>query len=136
MFTPTKEFDARTVGFAKCDKDGFALYIENGAPRLAAMETIVHELTHIWQFTDWNTKEMNRAYGSNRDLVYEGMAMWASIQFLYLIGETAFARRKEEYALARDDIYGQGFRLFCQKYPLSRGTKCPEYNPFHNIPPL
>lgn len=136
VFTPTKEFDARTVGFAKCDKDGFALYIENGAPRLAAMETIVHELTHIWQFTDWNTKEMNRAYGSNRDLVYEGMAMWASIQFLYLIGETAFARRKEEYALARDDIYGQGFRLFCQKYPLSRGTKCPEYNPFHNIPPL
>lgn len=136
VFTPTKEFDARAVGFAKHDKDGFTLYVENGAPRLAAMETIVHELTHIWQFTYWDAKRMRRTYGSNRDLVYEGMAMWASIQFLYLIGETAFARRKEENTLARNDIYGDGFRLFCQKYPLSRGTKCPEYNPFHNIPPL
>ena len=136
VFVPTNQFDARAVGFAKHDKDGFTLYVENGAPRLAAMETIVHELTHIWQFTHWNTKEMGRSYGSNRDLVYEGMAMWASIQFLYLIGETAFARRKEENTLARNDIYGEGFRLFCQKYPLSRGTKCPQYNPFHNIPPL
>ena len=102
----------------------------------AAMETIAHELTHIWQFANWNREEMSRRYGSNRDMVYEGMAEWAAIQFLYLIGETAFARRKEENTLARNDIYGDGFRLFCQKYPLSRGTKCPEYNPFHNIPPL
>ena len=79
---------------------------------------------------------MDRLYGSNRELVYEGMAMWAGIQFLYLIGETGFARRKEENTLLRDDAYGQGFRLFCQKYPLSRGTKCPEYNPFHTMPPL
>ena len=57
------------------------------------METIAHELTHIWQFANWNRKEMSRRYG-NRDMVYEGMAEWAAIQFLYLIGETAFARRK------------------------------------------
>lgn len=136
VFRPTKGFDARAVGFAKVDKDGFALYIENGAPRLAAMETIAHELTHIWQYANWNRKEMARSYGSNLDLVYEGMAMWASVQFLYLIGETAFARRKEENALEREDIYGQGFRYFCQKYPLSRGTKCPDYTPFHTLPPL
>lgn len=136
VFQPTKEFDARAVGFAGRDKDGFTLYIENGAPRLAAMETIAHELTHIWQYANWDRKEMARRYGSNLDLVYEGMAMWAGIQFLYLIGETGFARRKEENTLLRDDAYGQGFRLFCQKYPLSRGTKCPEYTPFHTMPPL
>lgn len=136
VFRPTKAFDARAVGFASRDKDGFTIYIENGAPRLAAMETIAHELTHIWQYANWSTRQMDRLYGSNRELVYEGMAMWAGIQFLYLIGETGFARRKEENTLLRDDAYGQGFRLFCQKYPLSRGTKCPEYNPFHTMPPL
>ena len=55
------------------------------------METIAHELTHIWQFANWNRKEMSRRYGSNRDMVYEGMAEWAAIQFLYLIGETALS---------------------------------------------
>ena len=136
VFKPTRDFDARAVGFARQDKDGFMIYIENGAPRLAAMETIAHELTHIWQFANWNRKEMSRRYGSNRDMVYEGMAEWAAIQFLYLIGETAFARRKEEQALLRQDIYGEGFRYFCQKYPLSRGSQCPDQNPFHTMPPL
>ena len=136
VFKPTRDFDARAVGFARQDKDGFIIYIENGAPRLAAMETIAHELTHIWQFANWNRKEMSRRYGSNRDMVYEGMAEWAAIQFLYLIGETAFARRKEEQALLRQDIYGEGFRYFCQKYPLSRGSQCPDQNPFHTMPPL
>ncbi len=136
VFKPTRKFDARAVGFARVDRDGFAIYIENGAPRLAAMETIAHELTHIWQYANWDGKEMRRRYGSNRDLVYEGMAEWAAIQFLYLIGETAFARRKEEQALQRQDVYGQGFRLFCQRYPLSRDSKCPEGTPFHTMPPL
>lgn len=136
VFQPTRDFDARAVGFARQDKDGLTLYIENGAPRLAAMETIAHELTHIWQYANWDQKEMRRRYGSNLDLVYEGMAMWAAIQFLYLIGETAFARRKEEQELQRQDIYGEGFRYFCRKYPLSRGTTCPPQTPFHTMPPL
>ena len=138
VFKPTSGFDARVVGFAQMDKDGFSLYIENGAPRLAAMETIAHELTHIWQYANWDQKGKSRQYGAgaNRDMVYEGMAMWASIQFLYLIGEGAYAQRKEAITLQRDDVYGEGFRYYCQKYPLSRGTALPEKTPFHTEPPL
>jgi hypothetical protein len=136
VYKPTAGFDARVVGFARIDKDGFTLYVENGAPRLSCMETTVHELTHIWQYRNWDLKQVKRTYQSNQDLVFEGMAMWASIQFLYLIGETAQARRKEENTLLRDDIYGEGFRYFCQRYPLSRGTELPKYTPFHTWPPL
>ena len=138
VFKPTNGFDPRVVGFARLDKDGFSLYIENGAPRLAAMETIAHELTHIWQYANWDLGQKRKAYGDgmSRDIVYEGMAMWASIQFLYLIGETAYAKRKEEITLHRDDAYGEGFRLYCKKYPLSRGGAMPEKTPFHSDPPL
>ena len=138
VYKPTSGFDPRVVGFAKMDKDGFCIYIENGAPRLAAMDTIVHELTHIWQYENWDKRANNKQYGKgrNRDIVYEGMAMWSSIQFLYLIGETGFARRKEREARQRQDVYGEGFRLYCEKYPLSRSPVPPQYTPFHTQPPL
>ncbi len=136
VYKPTKKFDARAVGFARMDRDGFAIYIENGAPRLAAIETISHELTHIWQYVNWDQKGKRYGKGSNRDIIYEGMAMWASIQFLYLIGEGSFARRKEEITLSREDAYGEGFRLYCQKYPLSRSSEMPLRTPFHTEPPL
>lgn len=138
VFKPSAQFDARVVGFAQRDRNGYSLYIENGAPRLRAMSTIVHELTHIWQYVNWDDKAMRRQYGKgqNRDMVYEGMAMWAEIQFLYLIGENHHARLQEENTLRRQDVYGEGFRLFCQKYPLSRSACLPDMSPFHTEPPL
>lgn len=138
VFKPSSHFDARVVGFAQHDRNGYSLYIENGAPRLRAMSTIVHELTHIWQYVNWDDKAMRKKYGKgqNRDIVYEGMAMWAEIQFLYLIGENHHARRQEENTLRRQDVYGEGFRLFCQKYPLSRSACLPAQSPFHTDPPL
>ena len=42
--------NGRTLAFAQRDSTGYSIYIENGSPKLAAMATIAHELTHIGQY--------------------------------------------------------------------------------------
>ena len=68
----------------------------NGAPRISIITTFAHELTHIWQYTHWNNrKNFKKLPKKKRLLMYEGMAKWADIQYLYLIGESNAARREE-----------------------------------------
>ena len=100
--------------------------IENGSPRLASIDTMVHEMTHIWQYLNWNDNEVTSIYRMGkasctaiaRDIVYEGMAMWASIQYLYQIGETYYAAQQEALAESRTDVYGIGYRLYAEQYPI------------------
>ena len=112
--------------------------MENGSPRLAFLDTMVHELTHIWQFVNWDSNEIEKLYGngSNRDIVYEGMAMWASVQYLYQIGETAYAELQESNIEARQDVYGVGFCLYREKYPFVKDFSVIKFSPFSSMPPL
>ena len=144
IFIPSKDFAARALGFAM-EKDGVRyLYIENGSPRLATLETMAHEMTHIWQYTNWDLKEIRSMYAqSSRKLtriaellVMEGFAMWSSIQLLYEIGETTYARREELNTLLREDEYGYGFRLYVDRYGIRRKEGIPDVTPFHSYPPL
>ena len=67
------------------------LYRERLAEALRPMATIAHELTHIWQYQNWDDKAVTEAYGAhNRLEVYEGMAKWAEIQYLLYLNETAY----------------------------------------------
>ena len=135
-FVPTPGFDGRVLGFAKKDKTGYSIYIENGSPKLAAIATIAHELTHIWQYLNWNESDIDKKYGKENSLeIYEGMAKWAEIQYLILLGEKAYAKRQEITTLMRDDAYGKGFIKFCEKYPLSYDTNLSK-TPFKFNPPL
>ena len=101
-------------------------------------------LTHIWQYLNWGDNQVADTYKMNcpdctriaRDIVYEGMAMWASIQYLYQIGETYFAAQQEAIAEQRQDIYGIGFRLFCEQYPIIKDSALIKYSPFTSYPPL
>ena len=106
----------------------YTIYLENGAPRITVIATLVHEMTHIWQYTHWNEKEILARYGvSKRLFIYEGMAMWTEIQYLYLIGETGTAKRDEQETTARRDEYGVGFNAYAQVYPIERaGMNCAE----------
>lgn len=136
-FVATPGFDGRTLGFAQKDKTGYSIYIENGSPKLAAAATIAHELTHIWQYLNWDEKAIRDTYGKNNTLeVYEGMAKWAEIQYLILLNEIPYAKRQEITTKLRDDAYGQGFIKYSQKYPLSYTTKAPSHTPFKENPPL
>lgn len=130
-FVPTSGFDARAVGVAVSDSGGYKILIENGAPRNSAIMTIAHELTHIWQYLNWDRSYIIKKYGkSKRQEVYEGMAVWAEIQYAMLINEKMSAKRMEISSLRRQDEYGRGFRQYYERYPFSEGSFINKPTPF------
>lgn len=119
------------LGVAINKKKKYSIILENGAPRISLIATFAHELTHIWQYVNWdNKKGFRKCANSKRLLIYEGMAKWAEIQYLYLIGETDAAAREEYITRNRDDEYGIGFRLYEDYYPLTREAMVCEETPF------
>ena len=119
------------LGVAINKKNKFSIILENGAPRISLIATFAHELTHIWQYTHWdNVKGFQQCPASKRLLIYEGMAKWAEIQYLYLIGETDVAKREEFITRNREDAYGAGFCLYEEWFPLSREVMSPPVTPF------
>lgn len=119
------------LGVAINKKKKYQILIENGAPRISLVATFAHELTHIWQYTHWdNVKSLKKCPKGNRLLIYEGMAKWAEIQYLYLIGEVNVAKREESITRSRQDEYGMGFCLYEEHYPLTREAMSCEETPF------
>lgn len=132
-FIPTPNSDGRILGVAIKDKNGYSLYVENGSPRMASMLTMAHELTHIWQYLNWNDKHIRKKYGKDMRLeIYEGMAKWVEIQYAYLINEPATAKREEIITSRREDEYGYGFLRYRANYPFSLGTVITKDTPFLN----
>lgn len=144
VFQPSTKMANRVLGFAQHENGKYSLLIENGSPRLASIDTMVHEMTHIWQYLNWNDNEVSNVYsmgeasctGVARDIVYEGMAKWASIQYLYQIGETYYAAQQEALAEARTDVYGIGYRLYAEQYPIVKDSSLIKYSPFTSFPTL
>jgi len=122
--------DAIILGVAIEKKGKFTVYLENGIPRASFIATVAHELTHIWQYTHWNRKLMKKKYGIHLLEVYEGMAKWAEIQYLYHVGESIMAKREELCTMVRDDEYGRGFIRYVDKYPLVNEIKAFLETPF------
>lgn len=119
------------LGVAINKKNKFSIILENGAPRISLIATFAHELTHIWQYTHWdNNESLKKCPKNKRLLIYEGMAKWAEIQYLYLVGETNVARREEYITRNRQDEYGIGFCLYEDRYPLSRESMTCDDTPF------
>ena len=119
------------LGVAVNKKKRYSIILENGAPRISLIATFAHELTHIWQYTHWdNNKKLKKCAKSKRLLIYEGMAKWVEIQYLYLVGETNVARREEYITRNRQDEYGIGFCLYEDRYPLTREAMNCEETPF------
>lgn len=131
---PLGKQDSQSVlilGAAVSKKNQYTIILENGAPRISLIATFAHELTHIWQYTHWDrNKKMKKCSTSKRQCVYEGMAKWVEIQYLYLIGEKNVARREENITRKREDEYGIGFCLYENHYPLSREAMCCKETPF------
>lgn len=138
IFKPNAGVASRVLGYAQRRGKTYSLLVENGSPRLATVDTMVHEMTHIWQYLNWKDKDIRKRYGRGvkRLIVYEGMACWAAIQFLYAMGESYYAQRAEMLMNQRDDPYGVGFRLYCERYPLVKDMSLIKYSPFSVYPPL
>ena len=117
-FVPTGNYDGRVLGVAIHDRSGYTLVVENGAPRVMSMMTMAHELTHIWQYLNWDRKAIVAKYGAEQELeVYEGMAEWVEIQYAILINEQKTANIELIRTLNRNDEYGRGLAKYLQRYP-------------------
>ena len=132
-FVPTGQYDGRVLGVAIKDRNGYTILIENGAPRLQSTMTMVHELTHIWQYLHWDAKDIRKQYGDMELEVYEGMAKWVEIQYTYMLNEVEAAKREELITRCRQDAYGFGFVKYAEKYPMSIGGRPGGATPFDNI---
>jgi len=142
-FIPTPGYDGRILAFAwprsKKDSDVYTIYVENGAPKIAAVANIVHELTHIWQFINWDVKKIRSHYGRANELkIYEGMAKWAEIQYLLFLNEVSYAKRQEIYTRLRSDAYGLGFIMYADddRYKLMYRPGYRKNSPFNKEWPL
>ena len=132
-FVPTPAPDGRILGVAIHDRNGFTVMVENGSPRMKTIATMAHELTHIWQYLNWDRKMIQKKYGNLEQQVYEGMAKWAEIQYLYLIGEPIVGKRNEIHEAMRNDEYGYGLLRFMANYPISESTTPPADMPFMHV---
>ncbi len=132
-FIPTSDYDGRVLGVAINKHGTFTLMVENGSPRIMSMLTMAHELTHIWQYLNWDQKAIQRKYGKKLSLqIYEGMAKWVEIQYAYLINEPSTAKREEIITVNRNDEYGSGYIRYKANYPISTGTVITRDTPFMN----
>ncbi len=104
FFRPTKRYDMRAVGLASQNGDGFTIHIENNRSKVDTCSTIIHELTHIWQFNNTHYDQMKKEYGK---LYIEGHATWAQVQYYKAQNEKSFVKQLGK----RDDEYGNGYRL-------------------------
>jgi hypothetical protein len=118
VFAPTSGFDPRAIGFAR--RARHEIYIENGQPYHMTLGTLIHEMTHIWQFDNLDMEKMEREHG---DLYEEGHATWVEVQCL---NERGIGIIYSEYQMQRDDVYGNGARAI-ETLVLSRS---PSNNPF------
>lgn len=136
-FVPTPGVDPRVLGFVKISPAGQELWIENGSPRMSAVTTMAHELTHVWQNANWEEAKIKKQYGKKNVLiVYEGMATWAQIQYLLYTREDDFAEWQHTYAMSRPDEYGVGYKIFLERYPLSFDGDVDHDSPFKHQMPL
>ncbi|MEG2699342.1 MAG: hypothetical protein RR951_10475, partial [Ruthenibacterium sp.] len=138
-YHPTAQCDERVLGFASADKRGnFTLYVENAAPEAALRSVIVHELTHIWQYINWNKQYISAKYGADKNtMIYEGMAVWSEIQFMLSMGEKAFAKREEIMREHENTSYGKGMRLYRASYKFRDKKQIQKrQTPFGHLPPL
>lgn len=133
-FTPTPGFDARAVGFARRQTvDGkleHSIYIEKSSPLEAAMATIAHELTHIWQYGHWDLDAMNGLGEFEKQERMEGMATWSEIQFMYSTGHYKYATHLAVTSRARTDVYGRGLVRYEKAFPLAQDGVIRK-SPFH-----
>jgi hypothetical protein len=103
-FIPTDFLDVRVIGLAiKHNEDQFSILIENGAPKTQTLGTLVHELTHIWQYEHLKIENMDIKE-------IEGLAVWTEIYYLEKMGERIYAEKLKEQMTRRNDEYGIGYR--------------------------
>lgn len=109
----------RVLGFYDSGKK--ELWVERGGPEPCVISTLVHELTHAWQFANINVNKIELKY-------LEGHSSYVEVECLRLLKQTVYADFLENNLLADQSEYGEGYR-FWKQYLATESDK----NIFNNI---
>jgi hypothetical protein len=102
-FSPHSGFDVRAVGLASRPDGRNTIHIENGAPKANVRWTVIHELTHIWQF-----ENLPPALLMDRDFI-EGQAVWVHLEYMAHLRDPGFESARAHFEECEDE-YGRGYR--------------------------
>ena len=121
-FQTTNRYDRRKIlGLARSTKPG-KFFVENGYKAIEILGTVVHEMTHIWEYED---PDFMKVANTNEDWV-EGLAVWTDLYLSEKAGATDIEQQRASW-LARTDEYGRGLQLIM--------NNCPD-NPYQYIQDL
>lgn len=99
----------RVLGFYN-DKSR-ELWIESRGPRNAVQDTMIHELTHAWQFAELDLKKLQKKKAEESLLYLEGHACYMEVDIMRKLGEEEYAEFLDWQFEQRDDEYGRGYRM-------------------------
>ena len=74
-------------------------------------DTVIHELTHAWQFAELDVKRLRRKKPEEYLLYLEGHACYMEVDIMRKLGEEEYAEFLDRQFEQRDDEYGQGYRM-------------------------
>ena len=140
-FKPTPQMDSRVLGYAQRKGQALKILVENGAPRWSMKSTLVHELAHIWQYSNWSDEDIERWRAKHGPDGYanlmEGMAVWSEVQYLVSVGEKERAIRYKRNREQEDSPYGIGMNRYLEKYPVkNQPARKRKEGPFGKFPPI
>ncbi|MBQ7545845.1 MAG: hypothetical protein IJT41_02620 [Clostridia bacterium] len=110
----------RILGFYNANKR--EIWIERGGPEACVMSTLMHELTHAWQFDNLPDIDKMQLY------IIEGHAVYVEIECSRLLGQTVYADFWEKCVLLETNEYSKGLRYWTERL-MTESDK----NIFHHI---
>ena len=122
----------RVLGFCERKDRGRKkdLWIEARGPRNTVMSTLIHELTHYWQFEEIGLSALQRFGAEKALLLEEGHAGYVEVYAMREFGEADYADFLEAQLEKREeDPWGKGFLMF-RKYLQETGDEERHKNPF------
>ena len=95
----------RVLGFYNSKKH--EIWIERNGPEACVMSTVLHELTHAWQYAnlDFSNPKLTLAF-------IEGHSTYVEIEGMYERKQARYASFLDRITMARDDEYGIGYRFW------------------------
>lgn len=124
--------NGRILGFYNASNH--QLWLEARGPKVAMQSTLIHELTHAWQFDYLDIRRLLKKLPKSRRnelrlMLLEGHAVYVEIETMRKKNETEFADRLEKMVLQQDDEYGKGYRLV-YAYIKQKGEEGSHMTPF------
>lgn len=127
----------RILGFY--NSGNHQLWLEARGPKIAMQSTLIHELTHAWQFHNAEfsqklqqllLKYPKRERSLIRLLILEGHSVYMEVETMRRMHEDTYADRIHDAYLQRQDEYGTGYRLV-RDYLIEKSALGSHMTPFN-----